>query len=533
MNMFTQNKKDIFISYRNDDSGNHFASRLCRDLDEMGYSVYFNPNEERGHSFPDRLKTAVSQCKDFVLIVSKGCLAGLKNSEGKVDWVKEELLTAWKAGKHIVPILMDGVDMPSDPSELPEDLSFLPYVDAIRFPEQYLRSPFTEFTSVLQSKQDGKGLYKDSFNNNEQYQLREDLQELLKKAHEGDVHAMYEAALLYYYGATNEEGTASGWDYEQAMHWLRKVSESDDELHYHADNIIARLYYLGEVPGEPQSYEKSFEYHVKAAPKCPYSASNQGTMMKGSIGCNYDFQSVVEFYENNMNRKDDLMMRQYAEFLVSNGKYVEALDVYDEMEIQSPQIQYDIACIYRDGRICDPPEPDFMQAAYYFREAADNGHIDAAYEYGLLCFRPRGRFRKNFRNAEKYLKMAADSGHTAAQYILGFMYKGGHVTKDYEKAVEYFEKAREKSHSFSALELACLYQQPECLNYQRAYECAEMAAAHGLNEGMFILGNLLFWGRGCKADMTKAYEMYQKAYDHGFYDGLIMKEKIEKIKLFS
>ena len=80
MNMFTQNKKDIFISYRNDDSGNHFASRLCRDLDEMWYSVYFNPNEDRGHSFPDRLKTAVSQCKDFVLIVSKGCLAGLKNS---------------------------------------------------------------------------------------------------------------------------------------------------------------------------------------------------------------------------------------------------------------------------------------------------------------------------------------------------------------------------------------------------------------------------------------------------------------------
>ena len=26
------------------------------------------------------------------------------------------------------------------------------------------------------------------------------------------------------------------------------------------------------------------------------------------------------------------------------------------------------------------------------------------------------------------------------------------------------------------------------------------------------------------------YEMYKKAYEHGFYDGLIMKEKIEKIK---
>lgn len=528
--MSEQAKKDIFLSYRNDDSGNHFASRLCRDLDEMGYSVYFNPYEDRGNNFPERLKAAVTQCKDFVLILSKGCLAGLKNPDKQVDWVKEELLTAWNEKKHIIPILMDGVDMPSSKEELPPEIQFLTYIDAVRLPEQYLRIPFAELTCILQAKQNGKGLYKDSFNNNEQYQLGEDIQQLLEKANAGDVRSMYEAGLLFYYGATNAEGTASGWDYEQAMYWLRKVSQSDDDLKYHADNIIARLYYLGAVPGEAQSYEKSFEYHTKAAPKCPYSASNQGFMMKYGIGCSYDFAGIVDFYKNNMNQNDDLMLRQYADFLISSGKYAEALEVYESMEVQNPQVQYDIGCIYRDGRMCNPPEPDIMQAAYYFRDAADNGHIDAAYEYGLLCFRPRGKFRKNFRNAEKYLKMAADSGHTNAQYVLGFMYKGGHVTKDYEKAVMYFEKAKENGHSFSALELACLYQQPECLNYQRAFQCAEIAAAHGSNEGMFILGNLLFWGRGCKADMAKAYEMYQQAYEHGLYDGLIMKEKIEKIK---
>jgi len=31
-------QKDIFISYKNDGSGNQFASRLFRDLEEMGYS---------------------------------------------------------------------------------------------------------------------------------------------------------------------------------------------------------------------------------------------------------------------------------------------------------------------------------------------------------------------------------------------------------------------------------------------------------------------------------------------------------------
>lgn len=46
-------KKDIFISYRNDGSGNQFANRLCSDLENLGYSVYFNSNEERSLSFPE------------------------------------------------------------------------------------------------------------------------------------------------------------------------------------------------------------------------------------------------------------------------------------------------------------------------------------------------------------------------------------------------------------------------------------------------------------------------------------------------
>lgn len=65
-------KKDIFISYRNDETGNHFASRLCSDLENEGYSVYFNSHEERAASFPERLKQAIADCKDFVLVLSKG-----------------------------------------------------------------------------------------------------------------------------------------------------------------------------------------------------------------------------------------------------------------------------------------------------------------------------------------------------------------------------------------------------------------------------------------------------------------------------
>jgi len=79
------------------------------------------------------------------------------------------------------------------------------------------------------------------------------------------------------------------------------------------------------------------------------------------------------------------------------------------------------------------------------------------------------------------------------------------------------------------LELALLYQQPECKNYRRAYECAKIAASHGVPEGELILGNLLFFGRGCEANMNKAYEMYDRAYQHGIYYAYVMMQKVEAL----
>lgn len=527
--MDSQVKKDIFISYKNDGSGNQFSNRLCQDLEKMGYSVYFNSNEERSHSFPERLTAAIRQCKDFVLVLSQGCLEQLKRHD-QVDWVREELLTARKYGKHIIPILMDGVELPKNANDMPEDLRFLPYIDAIHFPEKYVESPFFVLLGVLDATNDGQDIYKDTFSSNPRYSITQDLAEKLKAADAGDVSAMYDVGMMYFYGATDLSGTDSAWDYDKAAFWLKKVAASDDDLRYHAWSTIARMYYQGIMPREPQSYEKAFELHCLAAEKDAFSASDKGYMLRVGIGCDFDYQAILAHYKDNIRKGDDVSIMALAHFFTKNGKFEEAIELYDSMTIVSPEADYQIGMLYRDGVISDPPKPDYIQAAYYFRNAADCGHLQAAYEYGMLCFRPNGRFRKNFRNAEKYLKLAADGGIVGAQYILGFMYRSGHVRKDIMKAIEYLEKARAQGHSFAAMELASIYQQPECHNYQRAFECAEMAASHGVAEGELIYGNLLFWGRGCVADINKAYEMYTRAYAHGMYYAQVMLNKIDAIK---
>ena len=82
----------------------------------------------------------------------------------------------------------------------------------------------------------------------------------------------------------------------------------------------------------------------------------------------------------------------------------------------------------------------------------------------------------------------------------------------------------------SPTHLAQIYQLPECKNYHKAFHYAQKAAEMGEKEGQFIFGNLLFFGRGCEADVDKAYEMYSRAYEHGVDQAGFMMRKIERLK---
>ncbi len=79
----------------------------------------------------------------------------------------------------------------------------------------------------------------------------------------------------------------------------------------------------------------------------------------------------------------------------------------------------------------------------------------------------------------------------------------------------------------SPTHLAILYQQPECVNYHQAFKYATMAANIREKEEEYVLGNLLFFGRGCRADTDKAYEMYKLAAEHGCDQALLMLDKID------
>ncbi|WP_439518614.1 toll/interleukin-1 receptor domain-containing protein [Hydrogenophaga sp.] len=121
----------IFISYRASD-GKKDADRLCADLSRLygADQVFFDKQDLRGglswrSAIVDTLGT-----QPVVLLLITPDLLGMQHPEGgrridhEDDPIRGELLTAQKHGAIIVPLLTEGVPMPTA-AELPDTLRFL------------------------------------------------------------------------------------------------------------------------------------------------------------------------------------------------------------------------------------------------------------------------------------------------------------------------------------------------------------------------------------------------------------------------
>jgi TPR repeat protein len=289
------------------------------------------------------------------------------------------------------------------------------------------------------------------------------------------------------------------------------------------------MYYHGIMPRKSQSYEESLNYHEKAKNVSGFSAREAAYLKSRGCGCDFDFASIVEYYSEAIKSGDTMAVVGLAKFYMKYGKYKEAAELYKKAKNILPNAEFQLGMLYRDGMLEDPPRPDFYKAAYYFQHAISSGYCDSEvyHQLGRLYLTPIGDFEKDFNLAEENFKISADMGNRHAQYKLGLMYEYGYTEKNIEKAIHYHKLAALQGDAKSAYHLALLYQSPEYRNYQEAYKHAEFAAKKGIMEGEFLLGIFLFYGRGCNADENKAYEYFERAYDHGMCIAKIYLDKYD------
>ncbi len=118
----------IFVSYRRSDSAG-FAGRLAQALsDHFGRAIVFRDIEdiEPGLDFVEAINKSIGDC-DVLLVVMGPTWATTRNAAGKPrlenpeDFVRLEIEAALKRDTRIIPVLVNGAEMPKKDS-IPESL---------------------------------------------------------------------------------------------------------------------------------------------------------------------------------------------------------------------------------------------------------------------------------------------------------------------------------------------------------------------------------------------------------------------------
>ena len=213
-------------------------------------------------------------------------------------------------------------------------------------------------------------------------------------------------------------------DYEKAVEYYRKAV---DLGHIEAQYRLGWAYNHGE--GVPQDYMKAAELYEKAVEQGYANAQlNLCLLYAYGQGVPQDFHKAVVLFHKA--RKQGYRVWNY----VMSPHCKTAKEDIDKLhEIEEIVEQY----VREEMEQTTGPCPKL-------RRAAEQGDAHAQFKYGIACCREAPAYAKR---AEWWTK-AAEQGHVEAQYELGCLFYTGErgVLQDYEKAVYWLGKAKEKGH---------------------------------------------------------------------------------------
>ena len=122
---------DIFISYKRKSLPT--ANNLYYRLTTRGYSTFFDLEEMGRDNFNVQLLNYIENAKDVFVILEEGSLDGCKQEKWEEeDWFCHEIAFALEKKKNIIPILLNGYQMPSQ-DFFPDDLKELSLKNAPEF----------------------------------------------------------------------------------------------------------------------------------------------------------------------------------------------------------------------------------------------------------------------------------------------------------------------------------------------------------------------------------------------------------------
>ncbi len=145
----------IFISYRRNDAPGYAGRLYDRLAAKFGAERVFMDVEgiEPGVDFVDAVERALASCEILIVLIGKDWLAvdsgGRRRLDDPADFVHLETITALNRGIRVVPVLVEGAEMPRSDS-LPADLLPLTRRQAVELSHNHWEATSAELVGHLQ-----------------------------------------------------------------------------------------------------------------------------------------------------------------------------------------------------------------------------------------------------------------------------------------------------------------------------------------------------------------------------------------------
>ncbi|MFT9078567.1 MobP2 family relaxase [Ethanoligenens sp.] len=180
--------------------------------------------------------------------------------------------------------------------------------------------------------------------------------------------------------------------------------------------------------------------------------------------------------------------------------------IKDSASRGSPVAQYKLAQMYRDG--VGTEKSDFLADDYFYKafhgllEQAQNGDAYANYRVATMYEKGEG-VPQDDQKYQEYLQAASYLGHAQSMYLLGKQLVSSGIT-DFDKGLNYLEKAADNGHAKATTQLGLLYQ--SLGDNETAFAYMRAAANLGDQPAAYMLGRMYRDGIGTPADAKKAKE---------------------------
>jgi TPR repeat protein len=123
------------------------------------------------------------------------------------------------------------------------------------------------------------------------------------------------------------------------------------------------------------------------------------------------------------------------------------------------------------------------EAAKWYEMAANQGDVNAEFNYGLMLFEGKGGLEQDYGQALTWFKKAMAQHHQGAQTYVGAMYANGFGTpRNYSTALRWLIPVAEEGYVFAQGTIADIYTKEGNVNNVRAYMWYDIAVRNGLEE---------------------------------------------------